>query len=90
MRIGLRVVDFAITPNGRYLIAVGQPATGLSSQAQSVNSQSQASLLPGGSAPGSEFEPFDLPLSNYSLNEDLRAKRTQMIVFDLMDGSRRS
>ena len=74
LRIGIRVVDFDLSPDGRYLIAVGQPAS---------SSQSTTSIA----TPPDEV--FDLPLGVYSPHEDLRAKRTQMIIFDLADGSRR-
>jgi len=73
-RIGIRVVDFDLTPDGRYLIAVGQPGS-------SGQSSTSIATLPD--------EAFDLPLGMYSPHEDLRAKRTQMIIFDLVDSSRR-
>lgn len=71
-------MDFALTPDGRYLIAIGQPASspGLASRQSTV------------SIPTSQIEEgFDLPLGSYSHNEDLRAKRTQMVVFDIVEGT---
>lgn len=88
------MTDFAITPDGRFLIAVGQP--GDSRGAQSLPGSSRNSMNQGhapsisGSSLMPDYEPFDLPLGMYSVNEDLRAKRTQMVIYDLSDGSRRA
>jgi len=69
-RMGLRVVDFALSPDRRYLIAVGQP-------------QEQRIL------PGTAF--FDLPVGMPSLaGDEVRAKRTQLVVFDLLLNTKRS
>ncbi|KAF9514475.1 hypothetical protein BS47DRAFT_1295012 [Hydnum rufescens UP504] len=66
----LRVVDFSISPDGQYLVAVGQPNEG---QAQ-------------GPTPL-----FDLPLGVYStLGDDLRSKRTQLVIFDLENKTTRA
>ncbi|KAF8319378.1 WD40 repeat-like protein [Clavulina sp. PMI_390] len=80
-RIGLRVMDFALTPDGRYLIAVGQPAE----VTPSASRQSTTSI-PLQTDPE---EGFELPVGLHSSHGDLRAKRTQMIVFDLAEGTRK-
>lgn len=61
-KVGLRMVDIAISSNGRYLLAVGQP-----NEARGV----------------SNGPLFDLPVGVYATpNDDCRAKRTQLMVFD--------
>ena len=66
----VRVVDFSISPDGRYLVAVGQPHEG---------------------RPQPTTPLFDLPLGVYSaVGDDLRSKRTQLVIFDLENNTRRA
>lgn len=75
LRTGLRIWDFALTPNGRYLVAIGRP-TILPPVRRSPPS---STAMP--------VEGFDIPIGDDPHSDPSDPKRTQMIIFDLLNGS---